>query len=377
MTCRPPSNPRGRLAQNHSSPQKPPAPARSPPRSPEVRPFAPGRTHHKPSVRNRGRRRGRRRLRAARGCAASPGAATSERSSPAPRARACLSPTTRSSRDRRPVRRPCGRANSRWPGATTRSAARESSICPINASSVRLKRSSRTASPLSVAADKGVMNSSAASVMTTRTAAPFRRRGSVQGTCRRQFRRRRSEGYARRRAEWRSIRPPCRSFNMNLALLRVCPVQRAGKLFALRSSPQDPAGRRRRPAARGRIRRRDRSTASGRSRFRNASRPCPPPRSPVERPCPRDAEAPLQGRRRRRQDCVPRPRPARAAQVLGDPRADHRLGRRPHVQFRIELSRDAFDDDLVFCSMTSSTRVVISKRAVMSKSSVKSFAIEI
>ena len=52
---------------------------------------------------------------------------------------------------------------------TTRSAARDSSIWPISDSSVRLKRSSRTGWPLSVAADRGVTKCFAAAVMTTRT----------------------------------------------------------------------------------------------------------------------------------------------------------------------------------------------------------------
>ena len=55
-------------------------------------------------------------------------------------------------------------------GATTsRSAARDNSICPISTSSVRLKRSVWTFSPVRLATDSGVTNCSAALVMMART----------------------------------------------------------------------------------------------------------------------------------------------------------------------------------------------------------------
>ena len=55
---------------------------------------------------------------------------------------------------------------------TMRSAARDNSIWPIAASSVRLNSSSRTGCPLRVAADRGEMNCRAAEVITTWTVAP-------------------------------------------------------------------------------------------------------------------------------------------------------------------------------------------------------------
>ena len=104
-----------------------------------------GRIRRRPSRRPRGRRNDAVRLAAARRCAAWPDAATSARSSPGRRARACRWPAAWSRRGRRRGHAPSWRENRRWPGATTRrSAERDSSIWPISASSSRLNSSWRT-----------------------------------------------------------------------------------------------------------------------------------------------------------------------------------------------------------------------------------------
>jgi hypothetical protein len=69
----------------------------------------------------------------------------------------------------------------------------------------------------------------------------------------------------------------------------------------------------------------------------------------------------------------------RRAEVIGNPVAHDQLGRRPHVQLGTEFSRhpSTTTTTIVFCSVTSSTLVVISNGAVTSNKSVSSFAIEI
>jgi hypothetical protein len=67
----------------------------------------------------------------------------------------------------------------------------------------------------------------------------------------------------------------------------------------------------------------------------------------------------------------------RRAEVIGNPVAHDQLGRRPHVQLGTEFSRHPSATTIVFCSVTSSTLVVISNGAVTSNKSVSSFAIEI
>ena len=68
-------------------------------------------------------------------------------------------------------------------GATTiRSDERDSSICPISASSVRSKRSVNTRSPASAEIDRGVTNSCAARVSTGVTAAPALRKSRVSSS---------------------------------------------------------------------------------------------------------------------------------------------------------------------------------------------------
>ena len=68
-------------------------------------------------------------------------------------------------------------------GATTsRSASRESSICPIPASSVRSNRSRYTFSAASALADNGVTNSSAARVSTGTTVAPRSRSRRIRSS---------------------------------------------------------------------------------------------------------------------------------------------------------------------------------------------------
>ena len=149
------------------------APVRSPRRSPEARPSGPGRILRRPSTPIRGRRTERRpplsrsKLRRVAGWSHIltfiAGAASTRLSVASKRvvARSSASPAAIRARI-------CALA-----GATTiRSAARDSSIWPIAASSVRLKRSSRIGCPLSVAADKGDTNCWAAAVITTRTVAP-------------------------------------------------------------------------------------------------------------------------------------------------------------------------------------------------------------
>ncbi len=67
---------------------------------------------------------------------------------------------------------------------TTRSAARDSSICPISASSVRSKRSRYTLRAASAAALSGVTNCSAAGVSTGVTCAPRSRRRRISSRLR-------------------------------------------------------------------------------------------------------------------------------------------------------------------------------------------------
>jgi hypothetical protein len=72
-------------------------------------------------------------------------------------------------------------------------------------------------------------------------------------------------------------------------------------------------------------------------------------------------------------------RARRRVEVIGNPGSHDQLGRRPHVQLGTEFSRhpSTTTTTIVFCSVTSSTLMVISNGAVTSNKSVSSFAIEI
>ena len=93
----------------------------------------------------------------------SPDAATSAHSWRAPRAPACRWQAARSGRDR--SARPCAilaRRSAVAGATTTRSASRDSRICPISASSLRSKSSVKTFSPVSTESESGVTNCGAA-----------------------------------------------------------------------------------------------------------------------------------------------------------------------------------------------------------------------